>query len=106
MKWLIKNPAPMDHRLKKWGDYHFGRSLTKYLWQMGEEVDTDYDPHWNNDKQSDVVLVLRGKYPFEIKKGPINIIWNISHPEDVSINEYSTYDIVFIASKTHADRIK
>lgn len=96
----------MDSRLKKWGDYHFGRSLTKYLQRLGQEVDTDYDPQWKNEKQADVVLVLRGKYPYEVKPGPINIIWNISHPETVSIDEFSSYDLVFIASKTHAEHIK
>jgi hypothetical protein len=74
MKWLIKYPAPMDSRLTKWGDYHFGRSLAKYLQRPGQEVDTDYDPQWNNDKEADVVLVLWRKHRYDTKPGAINIV--------------------------------
>ncbi|MGD6776456.1 CgeB family protein [Sutcliffiella horikoshii] len=103
MKWIIKNPAPTDWRQDKWGDFHFGRSLTKYLERLGQRVETDYHTEWNNEKKPDVVLVLRGKYPYETKNNDFNIMWNISHPQSVSLEEYEMYDIVFVASKTYAD---
>ena len=106
MKWLIKNPAPLDSRLKKWGDYHFGRSLTKYLIRRGQEVDVDYDPEWDNNKHADVVLVLRGKHPYEPNRDCINVLWNISHPDTVSVDEFNSYDLVFIASKKYAHHLK
>jgi glycosyltransferase involved in cell wall biosynthesis len=108
MRWLIKNPAPSDSRRTKWGDYHFGRSLTKYLERLGHEVQTQYDPHWDEDASCDVVLVLRGKYAFpptDIHKGALRVMWNISHPADVDLAEYASYDLVFVASRTMADRI-
>lgn len=105
MKWRIKNPAPIGSRLKKWGDYHFGRSLTKYLERFGEEVETDYDPEWDNDKAADVVLVLRGKYPCAVKGDALHIMWNISHPESVPLEEYEAYDLVFIAGESHASNV-
>jgi spore maturation protein CgeB len=105
MKWIIKNPAPTDWRQEKWGDFHFGRSLTKYLTRMGQTVETDYHPEWDNNKKADVVLVLRGKYPYEIKQNNFNIMWNISHPESVPLEEYSAYDIVFVASKQYAEQL-
>ncbi|MEQ8927957.1 MAG: hypothetical protein RLO81_19225, partial [Fulvivirga sp.] len=106
MKWVIKNPAPLDSRQEKWGDFHFGRSLTKYLERLGEEVITDYDGEWENDHQEDVVLVLRGKYPYKVKKEVINIMWNISHPADVSMEEYSSYDLVLVASNSFSEKLK
>lgn len=110
MKWIIKNAAPSDSRRQKWGDYHFGRSLSKYLERLGQEVDTHYDPGWDEDAACDVVLLLRGKYAFPPEparhKGALRIIWNISHPADVSLEEYETYDLVFVASRSWADRLR
>lgn len=107
MKWLIKNPAPIGPRMTMWGDYHFTRSLAKYLTRHGQEVDTDFDPEWYNDKQADVVLVLRGKHKYEVPKDSkaFHIMWNISHPEDISVEEYNRYDLVFVASMAHSARI-
>ncbi|WP_157967903.1 MULTISPECIES: glycosyltransferase [Paraliobacillus] len=106
MKWIIKNPAPTDWRQDKWGDFHFGRSLMKYLERMGQKVETDYHGEWDNNKKADVVLVLRGKHPYTVKENDFNIIWNISHPEAVSLEEYASYDVVFVASETHATYLK
>lgn len=108
MRWLIKNPAPSDSRRAKWGDFHFGRSLTKYLTRMGHDVQTQYDPGWDEDADCDVVLLLRGKYQFPpgLHSGALRVMWNISHPSDVSLEEYQTYDLVFVASTTWAEQLR
>ncbi|SDY45808.1 Glycosyl transferases group 1 [Proteiniborus ethanoligenes] len=107
MKWIIKNPSPTDYRQNKWGDYHIGRCLTKYLTRLGEKVETDYYTDWYNKKKSDVVLVLRGKYPYKPNKNSsINIMWNFGHPEDVTKKEYEAYDIILIASKHYSSILK
>jgi glycosyltransferase involved in cell wall biosynthesis len=93
----------------KWGDFHFGRSLSKYLTRLGQEVSTQYDPGWDDDAPCDVVLVLRGKYPFppgDIHRGALRVIWNISHPADVPIDEYRTYDLVCVASRPWAEGLQ
>lgn len=105
MKWIIKNPAPMDSRLKKWGDYHFGRSLTRYLERAGHEVVTHYQPRWDADEPADVVVLLRGKYPFPPgtgHAGALRVIWNISHPADVTPDEYASHDVICVASRPWA----
>src|SRR5262245_18902895 len=33
-------------------------------------------------------------------------MWNISHPEDISIDGYNSYELVFIASMAHSARIR
>lgn len=109
MKWIIKNPAPTDWRQNKWGDYHFGRSLTKYLVRQGEEVETDYYPEWCNNKDADVVLVLRGKYEYEFKNrknNTIYVMWNISHPSKITLDEYNQYDMVLVASNKYYNELK
>lgn len=107
MRWLLKNPAPTDSRMKKWGDYHFGRSLAKYLERLGHEVVTQYEPHWREDTACDVVLVLRGRYPFPpgLHAGATRVMWNISHPADVPLDEYESYDMVFVGSTRWAEEL-
>lgn len=106
MKWVIKNPAPLDARLRKWGDYHFGRLLAKHLERCGETVETHYDGDWTQDADCDAVLVLRGKRPFRARPGQhagaTHVLWNISHPGDVSDEECDFYDAVAIASTPQA----
>lgn len=105
MKWRIKNPAPLDSRLEKWGDYHFGRSLAKYLRRLGQEVEVDYDPRWEARDGCDVVLVLRGKMPLPDAgrhDGALHVLWNLSHPGDVTPEEYRSYDLVLVASEPRA----
>lgn len=109
MKWVIKNPAPSDSRRHKWGDFHFGRSLTKYLERLGHDVVTHYDPGWDEDEPADVVLLLRGKYPFPpspVHRGALRVMWNISHPAGVSPQEYETHDLVGVASRPLARRLR
>lgn len=111
MRWVIKNGAPSGHKLMKWGDYHFGRSLTKELEALGQSVSTDYDPGWDNPADCDVVLVLRGKYPFAdegraVHPGALRMMWNISHPASVMREEYDTYDLVFVASHAWARSLR
>ena len=109
LRWLIKNPAPKDSRLVKWGDYHFGRSLTKYLLRSEQEVITEYHHDWDSQTVSDIVLVLRGKYPFqrtEANAAAFHVMWNISHPGSVTLEEYNTYDLVLVASDAWANDLR
>lgn len=107
MKWIIKNPSPTDYRQNKWGDYHIGRCLSKYLVRLGEKVETDYHSNWYNDKKADIILVLRGKYPYKVSKhSGLNILWNFGHPEDITKKEYESYDIVLVASKNYSKILK
>jgi len=99
----------MDSRLKKWGDFHFGRCLTKYLRRLGHEVETDYYPEWESARKGDVVLVLRGKYPFQqvhSEKFGFRVMWNISHPSSVTLEEYESYDLVVVASEPWAKKLE
>ncbi len=107
MRWVIKNPAPTDSRLKKWGDYHFGRAITKYLERMGHSVVSHYDSEWceRSSEPAEAVLVLRGKYslPGNARhRGAVHVIWNISHPSSVSLEEYAAYELVLVASESWA----
>ncbi len=104
MNITLFNPTPTDSRMEKWGDFHFGRSLTKYLERENFNVSTMYNGQWEQAPQSDVSLVLRGKYPhtFLPETTGLKIMWVISHPDDVSRDELAQFDLVYVASSTLA----
>ncbi|MFU8877335.1 MAG: CgeB family protein [Wenzhouxiangellaceae bacterium] len=108
MKWRIKNPAPQGERLTRWGDYHFGMALKAALERAGQEVAMDFHPEWEDGEDCDVVLVLRGKRRHEFQRqtsGPLHALWVISHPDEVTEEEYGDYDKVFIASESRAREV-
>jgi spore maturation protein CgeB len=53
-------------------------------------------------RDADVVIVLRGLSRYKPKSSQLNILWNISHPDKVTDDEYSEYDHVFVASSKYA----
>ena len=110
MKWIIKNPAPNDSRRNNWGDHYFGQSLANALREQGQSVSMHYHEQWfDADEAADIVLVLRGRHRYRRagrSRTAIHIMWNISHPDDVSLEEYNEFDLVGVASSTHAHKIR
>lgn len=107
--WVIKCPAPEDGRKVKWGDYPYALALKKYLERLGNYVVIQFREDWNCPMRADVVLVLRGKIPYRPDRGDedcLYIMWNISHPEAVTVEEYELYDVVCVASKIYSDKLK
>ena len=103
----IKIPAPNWDVVHEWGDYHFALALKDEFEQMGYRVLLQVLSEWDNTEGSgcDIALVLRGLSPYKVQAHQVNIMWNISHPDKVSIEEYNSYDHIFIASLTWAKKI-
>lgn len=103
----IKIPAPNWKVVHEWGDYHFGLALKKEFEALGYRVLLQVLSEWDNDEgnECDIALVLRGLSRYTPKPNQINIMWNISHPDKVSIDEYNEYDHVFISSIIWAEHI-
>jgi len=106
MKIIIKNAAPSDSRQKKWGDYHFGRCLSKYLMRLGAKVKTHYKRDWGKKDRANAVIVIRGKYPYQPKSPIVHILWVISHPGAVTLEECEAFDAVCVASHPHAEFLR
>jgi len=87
------------------GDYHFALALKRALVKQGHAVRIDILPEWDTSRGfgDDVVLVLRGLSQYVPKPEHINIMWNISHPDTVSPEEYEQYEHVFVASSHYAE---
>lgn len=107
-KIAIKLPFKKWKDSHEWGDYHMSLALKKEFEKEGCDVIIQTFDEWYNgdDEDCDVVIILRGLSRYIPKKNHFNIMWNISHPDMIEIEEYNQYDHVFIASKTWADVIK
>lgn len=100
----IKSPHPKG--TKHWGDLFFSIGLKKAFQKLGFNVLIQEKEQWYNDEKIDIALVLRGLNNYNPNYSNINIMWNISHPEMISIEEYEKYDYVFISSKRYAKKIQ
>lgn len=107
-KVAIKVPVPSWDEIHKWGDYFVAEGLKQEFENKGYSARIQLLPEWNNseDVMVDNVIVLRGLSYYEPKVQHFNVMWNISHPEVVSLTEYELYDHVFIASKIWAEKLK
>jgi len=107
MRFAIKIGAPRDSVKEEWGDYHFAIALRRALTRMGHSVRIDCIDRWQGDHCTgdDVVIVLRGLTEFKPRPDQITLMWNISHPDKVSVAEYNGYDHVFVASQKHVEKI-
>jgi glycosyltransferase involved in cell wall biosynthesis len=103
----LKLPIPSNVDPKMLGDYHFGEALQKALRKLGYPVRVDFLDDWYDHSflEDDIVFVIRGLYKYQPRAEHINIMWNISHPDKVSDDEYERYDHVFVASYPHAQNL-
>lgn len=106
-KIAIKVPAPKWESVHEWGDYHFAIALKSEFERLGHRVIIQILPEWDNDEDAlcDVVIVLRGLSRYKPKPKHVNIMWNISHPDKVDIQEYNEYDHVFVSSIPWAEHL-
>lgn len=97
----ICGAMPDDETKKFWGDQHFAMAMKKEFEKCGYKANVLPRDRWYDRSRAKYVLVLRGPKPYypSVRDGRRYIMWNISHPEDVAIEEYNLYDYVFFASE-------
>lgn len=106
LRWAIKTGIPTVGRRQGWGDWHFALALKASLERLGQEVVIDFKNAWHRPTShlDDVALVLRGVTDYAVQPQHTNVMWLISHPERVTAREAATFDAVFAASTTFAER--
>lgn len=104
LRWTIDTAITTGWWAPSWGDWHFAHSLAAALRRLGQQVavDTNQARGRPTRRFDDVVLVLRGREPVGPHNGPVNLLWVISHPAEVTAEEAGAYDAVFAASTTWA----
>ena len=103
----LKLPARTWQGINNWGDFHFAELLKQQLENKGFHVFLHVQTEWygRSSAECDINLVLRGLRRHIVNQNQINIMWNISHPDGVTNDEYEDYDHVFIASNYWAKKI-
>ena len=107
-KIVIKVPVPNWNEIHKWGDYYVAEGLKEEFEKKGYVVKIQVLNEWGDrsDSLADTVLVLRGLSKYKPKVQHFNIMWNISHSDLITLQEYEEYDHVYIASKYWTEFIK
>lgn len=100
LRWSIDIAAGAGPIGTRWGDFHFATSLAAALDRLGQWVAIDHPQTRGRASRAidDVVLTIRGLDPVVPQPGTANLLWVISHPEQVTVAEAATYDAVFAAS--------
>ena len=100
------NPAVLQSNGKPWGDEYFGKALEQALITKGCTVRQRYWPEWIIDSEDEVVLVLRGKRKWAPPEDRFSVLWIISHPEEVGLDEIDAFDLVLTASALHCEILR
>ena len=105
-KIAILAPVPKWSEVNSWGDYHFAVAMKKCFEEKGYQAEIRILPEWEKEFDGKYVIVLRGLSVYHPKEKHVNIMWNISHPDDVPLEEYNRYDAVFVSSLAWAEHLK
>lgn len=98
--------APVWQKSLQWGDYYFAESLAKSLENRGMRTEIHVRAEWYDVRGADLTIFLRGTVPYVPGADSVNVIWNISHPDDVTKTELKAFDRVYIASSKTAEEWK
>ncbi|MFL6090601.1 MAG: glycosyltransferase [Aeromicrobium sp.] len=106
LRWALKTSAPGGEGGARWGDVAFAQDLAAGLRHWGQEVVIDRRPahrRSSSERFDDVTVSLRGLAPAVTIPDATNIVWVISHPDDVELDELAAFDLRYAASPKWAD---
>ena len=108
LRWAIKTSVPAGPSGQGWGDLYFAQEIASSLEKLGHTVRVDLRTDVINSQsaQDDVVLVLRGVERIRPQRGALNLLWVISHPSRISKHELKSFDAVFAASASWAQKME
>lgn len=104
-RWAIRIGAPAGPEGDGWGDTPFAESLAASLTRAGERAFVDRRgaiARPSSDYLDDVTVSIRGLYRMPTNPASCNVLWVISHPDWVTLEELESYDLVFAASEPWA----
>lgn len=106
----IKCPSPCDEARFKWGDFWIAEDLKKIFEKNGQTVRIDFYERFSypSDHKNSRTLTLRGltEYvPPKDSKGK-HILYLLSHPDIVPLDEMSRFNAVACASLPYSEYLK
>jgi GT2 family glycosyltransferase len=107
LTFCLKIGAPNREVAPLWGDTHFARSLLAELRRRGHRGTIQTLDEWEQESglTHDVVVHLKGLSRYHPKPGQFNVLWSISHPDELSGEECDGYDLVCVASPLFAQEL-
>jgi GT2 family glycosyltransferase len=98
-RWSLRIGAPDAASARRWGDGPFAAALARELRALGAVARVTPASGWGSvDATVDVVLRLRGRGSGPRASGQRDVLWVMSHPEEVSDAELDAADLVLGAS--------
>ncbi|MFC5675816.1 glycosyltransferase family protein [Aeromicrobium endophyticum] len=108
LRWAVKIAAQGGPHGDVWGDTYFADDLVRSLRAWGQEAFVDRRGAHQRpgvDHLDDVTLTLRGRWPAVAQPGATNVLWVISHPDEVPVDELRQgFDLVYSAGRAWADQ--
>lgn len=103
-RWGVRTPSTAGVWGDDWGDTHFAESLARAIRSGGHDAVTYRRDALGAPVRAldDVSLAIRGLEPVPPVPGHRNVLWIISHPDEVAAGELTGYDLVYAASAAWA----
>lgn len=103
-RWAIKTCAPAGPAGAAWGDTHFANGLAAALRRAGSVVAVDAFEASDrpSSRYDDVTVVVRGPYRIHPPRTGVRMLWVISHPDQITLEELLDFDLIFAASEQWA----
>jgi len=87
---------------EQWGDFHFAESLKESLELLGHTATIRFlDGDDAGSDRGQVSISLRGLAAHQPVPGQLQVLWNISHPDQVEHAEYEDCDLAYVASASY-----
>jgi hypothetical protein len=102
--FCIKIGAPTWQAAQRWGDLSYARCLKAELERRGHPCVIQAIDDWESPRgqSCDIALQLRGRGRYRPRPAQLNVLWNISHPGDLTPDECEGFDLVLVASQRFA----
>lgn len=96
--------VPRHHEIDQRGGDHHARSVARELERLNRPTRVSLLDEWPSENTAvpDVALHLFGNPQRKTRRGQINILWAISHPELITPDMCGDYDVVLVASAPFA----
>ena len=104
----LKCPAPPDAGRLTWGDYWITEDLKRQFEKTGQTTRIDYVDRYSYpmDSKNARTLTIRGLTGYTPPKTGKHILFLLSHPERVPVEEMNRFHRVACASLTYAEKLK
>jgi GT2 family glycosyltransferase/spore maturation protein CgeB/predicted nucleic acid-binding Zn-ribbon protein len=108
LSFCFKVGSPTWELAPRWGDLHFALATGRELARRRHRFHIQVLQEWDDESGLlfDVVVHLRGLSRYAPRPGQFNVMWHISHPDELSGAECDQYDLVLVASDPHAEELR